>query len=229
MRMLSLVLWIFAVVLFALSAAFDVLGGIGTICAAFFPENYPPLWPIIPYKWIYQIFVFTTLALGFAGVWLTISLIRQGGKAYNKALILLVVGVIFGAVRVFTSLAIRGKAEPTNINWYLTIFTLLVFLLFLLPGLRDRIKSPQLHDRRTGDLSASLSAISVGIFLITSMAWTGPSHSYQGENWAHLLLIHVIVGGSLLVFRGVILLGALFLVKPQPVENQLLAKSPTNQ
>lgn len=202
------VVWILAVVLFALSAAFDVLGGIGTICAAFFPEKYPPLWSVIDYKWIYQVFVFVTLGLGLVGVWFTLALFREGGKAYKKALILLLVGVVFGGIRVFTSLAIRGKAAPTNVNWYLHIVTLIVFLLFQLPMLKDWIRSPGKGDGRFKEVGAGLASISVGLFLLTSMIWAAPSHTYQGVNWAEVLDVHVYVTGSLLFITGIYCLAA---------------------
>jgi hypothetical protein len=65
------VLRVIAIVLMGLVAAFDILGAIGTVCAAFFTKDFPPLWPFLDYQWIYQIFVFVTLAFGFAGVWVT--------------------------------------------------------------------------------------------------------------------------------------------------------------
>jgi hypothetical protein len=186
----------------ALSAAFDVLGGVGTICAAFFPEKYPPLWPMVEYKWIYQIFVFVTLGLGIIGVWITIALIKDGRNAYKNALILLLIGVVFGGVRVFTSLAIRGKAAPTNVNWYLHIFTLIVFLLFVFPGLKKWIGFSSPDDTGSKGIGASMASIISGVMLATSLMWLAPSHTYQGENWADLLRLPVTLIGSILILGG---------------------------
>jgi len=198
----SKIFWIIALVLFALSAAFDALGGIGTVCAAFFPEKYPPLWPIVPYKLVYQIFMFVTIALGIIGVWVTLALIRGDRKAYKKALILLLVDFIFGGIRVFTSLAIRGKAAPTNINWYLHILTLGVFLLFLLPGLRNRAGFPGPENSKTKGVGASLASLVCGVMLATSPMWVAPSHSYQGVNWADVLRLPLTLIGSILILGG---------------------------
>jgi len=200
----SKIFWIIALVLFALSAAFDVLGGIGTICAAFFTEKYPPLWPIVPYKLVYQIFMFVTITLGIIGVWVTLALIRGDRRAYKKALILLLVGFVFGGIRVFTSLAIRGKAAPTNINWYLHILTLGVFLLFLLPGLRNRAGFPGPENSKMKGIGASLASLVCGVMLATSPMWAAPSHSYRGVNWADVLNLPLTLIGSILILGGLV-------------------------
>lgn len=218
------VVWIVAVVLFALSAAFDVLGGIGTICAAFFPEKYPPLWSMIDYKWIYQIFMFVTLGLGLVGVWFTMALFREGGKAYRKALILLLVGFVFGGIRVFTSLAIRGKAAPTNVNWYLHIVTLIVFILFQHPKLKDWIRFPGKDDGRVKEVGAGMVSISVGLFLLTSLIWVAPSHTYQGVNWAEVLDVHLYITGGLLFLAGLGCLAAPVLRKSYLSLNETVSK-----
>lgn len=184
------------------TAAFDILGGIGTVCAAFFTEKYPPLWPLLDYKWLYQIFVFVTLAFGFVGVWVTLKLIRGTKHAYRNALLVLTAGVVFGAIRVFTYLSLRGKAAPTNINWYLHILTLVVFLLFQLPDLRQREPFSNTDDHSTSGLSAGLTALVVGIFLATSTLWLAPSHTYQMVNWADVLRAPMSAIGACFIIGG---------------------------
>jgi len=200
------VLQITAIVLMGFTAAFDILGGIGTVCAAFFTKKFPPLWPLLGYEWIYQIFVFVTLVFGFAGVWVTIGLIRKHKNAYRNTLLVLSTGVVFYTIRVFTSLSLRGKAEPTNINWYLHILTLLVFLLFQLPSLRRRMPFSDPDDQSTSGLSAGMTALVVGIFIATNSLWLAPSHTFQGVNWADVIRVPLSAIGAFFILGGFTLL-----------------------
>lgn len=195
-----------AIVLMGGIAAFDVLGGIGTVCAAFFTEKFPPLWPLLDYKWIYQIFVFVTLAFGYVGVRVTLALIRGAKHAYRNTLLVLATGVVFYTIRVYTSLSLRGKAAPTNINWYFHILTLLVFLLLRLPGLRQHVTFSDPDDHSTSGLSAGLTALVVGIFISTNTLWLASSHTYQGVNWADVIRAPLSAIGACFILGGFTLL-----------------------
>jgi hypothetical protein len=56
-----------AISLMALKAAFNILGGIGTTCAAFLTEQFESMAAILDYQWLYQGFVIVTIAIGLAG------------------------------------------------------------------------------------------------------------------------------------------------------------------
>ncbi len=200
-KALSKTLQITATILMGGVAAFDIVGGIGTICAAFFTKDYPPLWPLLGYQWIYQIFVFVTLAFGFLGIWVTIALVRKTEHAYRNTLLVLAAGVVFYTIRVYTSLYLRGKAAPTNINWYFHMIVLAVFLLFRLPGLRQHaFKDPD--DQVMNGVSGGLTSIVVGIFLAFSTQWVAASHTFQGVNWADVIKGQLIIVGAGFILGG---------------------------
>jgi len=87
---------IIAIVFMGLTAAMNILGGIGTVCAAFLTKQFPPMWALLDYQWLYQSLMIATIIVGIAGVWATIVLIRGRATAYRNALIVLVIGTILG-------------------------------------------------------------------------------------------------------------------------------------
>ncbi|NIW44173.1 MAG: hypothetical protein GWN30_05210 [Gammaproteobacteria bacterium] len=54
--------------------------------------------------------------------------------------------------------------------------------------------------------AGGLAAIVMGLNLLTTPYWTGPSHTYQGENWVNLLQVELNISGILLVVGGIALL-----------------------
>jgi len=65
-----------AVILMGLTAAFTVLSGAGTSCVALVAEKYgSKMASIVPYKWLYLIFVLVTIAIGILGLRTTSLLI----------------------------------------------------------------------------------------------------------------------------------------------------------
>ena len=46
------ILWVVAIIFMGLTAVMNLLGGIGTVCAAFLTENYPSMSQIIDYRWL---------------------------------------------------------------------------------------------------------------------------------------------------------------------------------
>ncbi len=117
-------------------------------------------------------------------------------------MILLVLGTLLAAIQVGASLALRGKAVPANLKLYANALTLLVFLLIRLPGIWQRIglESP-LGGERTGAVSG-VTAVIVGLLILTTSLWVGPSHVQEGVNWVHVLRMPLLVSGSVLFLVG---------------------------
>lgn len=194
-----------AIVLMGLTAAMNILGGSGTSCAAFFIRDFPPMWDLYDYQWLYQALVITTVPLGIAGVWATVMLARGRSSAYRNSVILLVIGTILGGIHMAASLALRGKALPANFKLYANAGTLLFFLLLQLPSLRNRVDwgSGASGDKTT---AGGLAAIVAGGMALTTASWVGPSHFYQGINWVHLFIGPLTAAGAILVALGSALL-----------------------
>jgi lysylphosphatidylglycerol synthetase-like protein (DUF2156 family) len=194
----------------AMTAAMNILGGAGTSCAAFFTKNYPPYWVLIKpvdYRWLYQSFVITTIAIGIAGIAVTVGLIRGGKHAYRNAMIVLGIGTVLNAIHYFTSLAVIGKAAPANVVFYINVLTLIIFLLLLIPGIRalvDFSKSGKNADKMTG---GGVAAMVSGAVILSTPMWVGASHIYMGSNWVDVLAVPIYVFGTILTLGGMALLG----------------------
>jgi uncharacterized membrane protein len=195
---------IIAIILMGLTAAMNILGGVGTTCAAFSNkvEYRMAFKDLLDYRWLYQIFVVTTILIGIAGVWALIRLIRGGSNVYRDALIVLGIGTLIGGVHYFTSLALRGKAAPANVKFYVNILTLLVFLLFKIPALREKVDFSKAGGKAEIDSGIGMAAIIVGTIMLTIFHWAGPSHTFFGENWVYVLQMPLIIVGTILTLGG---------------------------
>lgn len=193
---------IIAIILMGLTAAINLLGGTGTVCAAFLTEKYESMAAILDYQWAYQLFMIFTVALGIAGVWATILLIRATKKSYRTALIILALGVLLGGIHYFTSMALRGKGAPANMKFYFNVLTLIVFLLLSLPGIRSRVHFSKPDG--TENLAGGLTALSAGLLVLTTAQWVGLSHVVGSENWVYVLRDPLIGAGlALLLLAGI--------------------------
>jgi hypothetical protein len=195
-----------AIVLMGLTAAMNLLGSVGTSCVAFFTEQFPKFLALLDYRWLYQALVITTVPLGIANVWATIALARGRRRAGLSALALLVIGTVLGAIHWYASLELRGEAAPANVKFYTNALTLLVFLLLQLPGIRERVDFSAPGGGADRTPAGGLAAIVAGCVLLSTAAWAGPSHTYQGSNWVHLLLTPLDVAGAALTLGGLGLL-----------------------
>lgn len=208
-NILGKVLRVVAIVFMAMTAAMNILGGAGTSCAAFFTRKYPPYWILLKpvnYQWLYQTFVILTIAIGIAGIAALVGLARGGTHAYRNALIVLVIGTVVNAIHYFTSLTVIGKATPANVVFYINALTLIIFLIFAIPGLRkivDFSRGGKNSDKMIGGGAAALVA---GTIILTTPMWVGASHVYMGTNWVDVLAVPIYVSGTLLVLGGLALL-----------------------
>ena len=195
---------IIAIVFMGLTAAMNILGGIGTVCAAFLTKKFPPMWALLDYQWLYQSLMIVTIIVGIAGVWATIVLIRGRATAYRNALIVLVIGSVLGAIQYYASMTLRGSATPANMKFFINAFTLLFFLLLKLPSLRDRVDFTKPGDEETQATTSGLTAVVTGLFVLTTSIWAEPSHSIiEGENWVLVLQGQLIATGILLTIVGI--------------------------
>ena len=196
------------IIFFGLATIMNLLGGIGTSCAAFFTKNYPPFWALIKedLQWLYQGLVVTTVLIGLAGIWVIIGLIRGKKKAFRNALIVLVIGSILAGTQYYYSLQLFGKAVPANVKFYSNVLALIIFLIFLIPGIRERVNFSNSDSGTDKNTAGGLAAIIVGFILLTTPVWAGPSHSFQGVNWVNLLQTELNISGTLLTGGGVALL-----------------------
>ena len=198
---------ILAVVLLSLSAPFTLLGGAGTTCIAFRPENFGAKWaPFIAIKPIMQVLVVVSLLAGVFGVYAIVKLARGRRGAYTWAVAFLLVAGLASAVQYSYSLALRGSTAPNNMRLYVTLFTLAVLLLMRLPGIWQRTGFE--GKMSAGDLRSGggLALILCGGITLTTPLWAAPTHLVDGYNTANVLFWPLTVGGLLLLAAGAALL-----------------------
>lgn len=203
---LGRVLRTIVLILVGLTASFNVLGGIGKVCAAFMTRQYPPMWALLEYQWLYQVIMVVTLAAGLAGIWATVQLVRSKPKALRFTMLALLAAILITGINVFASLSLREKAAPSDIRLYVNLFTLGFLLILQLPGLRERVtftKDAPPIDRTT---SGGLAAIAAGMVVLTVHLWAGPSHTYMGTSWVDVLILPLTLVGWGLVMWGATLL-----------------------
>jgi hypothetical protein len=201
------------IIFFGLATIMNLLGGIGTSCAAFFTRKYPPFFALINenLQWLYQGLVITTVFIGLAGIWVLIELIRRRVNGFRNALIVLVIGTILAGIQYYFSLQLFGKAAPANMKFYFNIIALVLFLIFLIPGVRERVNFSMSEGSMDMNTAGGLAAIVMGVILLTTPVWAGPSHTYQGVNWVHLLQSELIISGIILTGAGVAFLARVFI------------------
>ncbi len=128
--------WV-GIVLMGLTSLFTLMGGIGTVCAALFPENFAAdseaMAALIGWEWLYIIFMLVTTAIGVMMVRATVLLIKGTANAYRDTIISLVAAVVVGFIHIYASRTIRGGSMPVDMVTYTAVFTLIVFLIFRIP------------------------------------------------------------------------------------------------
>jgi hypothetical protein len=198
-----------AIILFALAAFFNLMGGIGTACVALNPTRWSPaMAKLAPYQWLYILLMIGAIVVSVWGIVVTIGLARGKRHAYRDALIVLALSVLLAGVQTFVSIALRGKGAPQNMRFYITTFTLVAFLMLRLPPIWKLIGGFQ----RGGDDAATtggLAAFAGGLVMLTTLLWATPTHlGPDGANWVNVLRLPLLAGGSLLAFGGATLVWA---------------------
>jgi hypothetical protein len=193
------------IVLMALTGGFTLLGGIGTGCAALFPTRWESMEPLASFQWLYILFVLMGIYLGVLGIRATVRLIKGMDKSYREALIVLIAGVVLGAVHIFVSRALRGKSMPVDAVVYTNILTLAVFLLFRIPFLWKGVDFRK-GDPKTNTMAGGAAAILLGLMTLTIQYTMGSTHTWGGVNYADAFNTFMTLTGA-----GLLLLGAAIL------------------
>jgi len=198
----------FGIILMGLTAILILLGGIGTTCVALGAENYEAFASIAPYKWLYQIFVVATILVGILAIRATVNLVRGKTNAYRDSVIALGLGLAIGGIHMIASQALRGSSVPGNYIVYVNAFTLLVFLLFRIPGVWEKVDFNHSNGKTNGGSAAGAAMIIAGVLTLTVHLWVEPTHTMGGVNYADVWHTQLTIAGWLLILVGSALAGA---------------------
>jgi hypothetical protein len=201
----------------ALTAGFTLMGGIGTVCAALFTEKYAveseSMAKLVGWGWLYTIFMLVTIAIGVMMLRAFILLIKASPTSYRDTLISLVAGVVVGYIHIYVSRALRGASMPVDMVTYTAVFTLIVFLIFRIPGIWSGVDFTR--SKGQNKMAGGAAAIMLGITCLAIPYMVGPSHTWAlGINWANAFNATLIPLGLTLVLGG---LGwGIYLSLPEP-------------
>ncbi|MBC8336593.1 MAG: hypothetical protein ISR59_06855 [Anaerolineales bacterium] len=188
-----------------LTAAFTILGGVGTTCVALDATKYEGMEAIAQFQWLYIFYVLATTAIGILGIRGTIALVRGKENAYRDALIALISGTVIGIVHILTSRSLRGSSMPVDMVVYATVITLIVFLILGLPKVKQLVDFEK-SDHNGKTAAGGMTAIVAGMLFLSVQMWAGPTHIFDGVNLADHFHTQMMVGGGILLVVGLGLL-----------------------
>ena len=197
---------IIGIFLMGLTAAFTLMGGAGTTCVALSPLGFGGKFAgIAPYQWLYILFVLVTIAIGVLGVRAVVLLVKGTKAAYRNSLVVLIAGVIVGGIHVIASRILRGGSMPVDMVVYITVFTLIVFLLFRIPVIWQGVnfEKPAGEDN-SSDKPVAIVLVSSGLLTLTIQFLMAPTHTIGNINYADAWHMTLSIIGVGLVLAGVI-------------------------
>lgn len=195
---------IIGILLMSLTAAFTILGGAGTTCVTLDPTGYGGKFAgIAPFQWLYALFVIVTLAIGVMGVRAVVLLIQGRKNAYRYSLIALVAGVAVGVLHIAASRILRGGSMPVDMVVYTTIVTLVVFLLFRIPGIWLGVDYARpAGEKKTGQQAAAIALAACGLLVLAVPIVMSPTHTIAGVNYAEAWRLSMRALGTALLLGG---------------------------
>lgn len=199
--MFGKILRVTGIILMGVTAVVTLLGGIGTSCVAIDATRYGSMAVLADVQWLYILYVLTGVALGVAGIHATRLLIKSRPGAYRWSLVVLVLGLAVGLLHMYTSRSLRGSSMPVDFVVYITALTLVLFLLFRIPGIWQQVNLMGKDDHATG-LGAGVAMIVAGILILTVQLWAGPTHTLNGINYADVWHMQLTVAGWVASLAG---------------------------
>ncbi len=174
------ILRIIAIILMGATALFTLLGGMGTTCIAFNAEQYGKAYAaFVPYKPTYQMFVYTSLIAGIAGLAAAFAMLRGYKWAYWGAIVTVAAGLAVAGVHMYYSSTLKEisffAAAPENMRFYVSIVTLVFLLLLRLPGVWQWVDFT-LPWRGRKSSAVGLAAIVMGAIALSTPMWAAPGH-----------------------------------------------------
>ena len=200
-----------------ITGAVTLIGGVGTTCVALNPTKYESMKAIADFQWLYILYVLIGVALGLLGIRATIQLARKKAGAENNALYILIAGVVVGAIHMATSRMLRGSSMPVDGIVYITVLTLIIFLLFRLPQVREMGLFEGEADAST-ETAGGITAFAIGGLVLTVQIWAGPTHLLGGVNYADAFHNAMLLVGAAITLFGAGLISRRYLsISGEPV------------
>jgi hypothetical protein len=195
------------ILMMGITALFTLAGGLGTICVALNPTGFgESMAKLALFQWLYILFMIMTTAIGVMAARAVVLLVKAKPNSYRSAIIALVAGIAIGVVHMLVSRALRGKSMPVDAVVYTTVLTLIVFLIFRIPRIWQGVDyTTGGSSDQTGRLAAAITLLVTGVLTLTVQFWAGPTHTWDGTNWAASFLVTSTMLGLGQTFGGMAL------------------------
>ncbi|MBM3144889.1 MAG: hypothetical protein FJ010_07930 [Chloroflexi bacterium] len=186
----------------SISALFNIAGGAGTTCVALNPTGYDGKFAAIAgLQWLYILYVLVTLAFGVMMARAVVLLIKGRDNAYRYSLISLIGATIVGVIHIITSRALRGSSMPVDGVVYTTALTLVIFLIFKIPGVWAQVDFTKAK-KKDSEIAGGAAAIIVGALCLTIQYLMAPTHTINGVNYGDAFNLTMTVTGGALMLTG---------------------------
>ena len=196
------------ILLMGITALFTLAGGAGTTCVAVNPTGFGEnMAPLAPFQWLYIIFVIATTAIGVMAARAVFLLAKGRPNSYRYSILALVLGIVVGVIHMLVSRSLRGKSMPVDGVVYTTVLTLIVFLIFRIPKIWQGVDyNGESKDDNTSSMAAAITLLITGLLTLTVQYWAGPTHTWDGNNWAAAFEVtRIMLGASQLLGAGALL------------------------
>ena len=194
-----------ALTLMIITVLLTIIGAVGTVCIAIGAENYKGMEALVPYKWLYKIFVIIKFIVGFWGIQVVYTLFKGREKAYRNSLIVLIIGLLVAAAQMTTSHFLRGSTMPVDMRFYVTLVTLIVFLIIRIPSIWPKVDFTWSKKNNGSKTTVAGTAMIIsGIITVTTPIWASPSHiTPEGYNLVNEIAGPLLYGGLSLIILGI--------------------------
>ncbi len=195
-----------------MSMVMTLLGAVGTSCLAWNGQFYGAAFKwIVPYMPTYQMLVYVSL-LAAVAMTLVLYAIARGDKwFYIGAILTLIVGGGAAAVQMYYTSSLKQVSflatPPTNIRFYITVATLILFVIVRFPGIWRRSGLGSTTTRPGSPFGAGgVALILTGATILSTPLWAGPSHMVDGINMVDTLIVPLMIDGALMIAGGIALI-----------------------
>jgi hypothetical protein len=215
-----------AIYLMSLTALFTIMEGAGTTCVALAAEEFGDSFAkLADYQWLYILFVIGGIAIGvmmFRAVYL---LAKVRANAYRYSIISLILGILIGGIHMAVSRSLRGSSMPVDGVVYVTILTLIVFLLFRIRDTWKKLVSGPNDDGET-NLAGGAAAIACGATSLTIQYMMASTHTINGVNYGDAFHTSMTLIGWGFILVGISLIASVQFRLKAPSEARLEESRP---
>jgi hypothetical protein len=177
------------------------------------------------YQWLYMLFVLGGIAIGILGIQVTVKLVKGIKNSEANALVTLILGTITGGIHMYVSRSLRGSSMPTDFVVYFTVLTLLLFLVFRLPKLRELSIFERENDSES-DIAGGITAIVSGALVLSVQIWARSDHLISGVNYADAFHNAMLVlGTSLFLFGSGLVVRSILTKQPRAAVERVSSKT----